>query len=516
MARVDGTVAATAGVVLVSALIRTAVAVRVPLFPDEAYYWDWSRHLAAGYFDHPPGIALAIRAGTAILGPTPLGVRLGAIVLGAVAALAVAGVARRLAGGTAGLVAAVIASVVPLSAAGFTLATPDAPLLAFEALALYAVMRAISHPAGSARSTGWWLAAGAALGCAFDSKYTAVLLPAAVLVAFVAWADLRVRLREPGPWLASLVALLIFAPVIAWNAEHGWLSFLFQLRHGLGSEPGTLVDVVGRELELLGGQVGLFSPILFVLGVVAVAVALRPGARPERRILAVAALAPFVFFAYSAISKRVEANWPAVAYPALIPLIAVTLWRRRGRGWLRAGLALAAALTAVVFGQAIAPILPLHGSRDPIARAAGWDAMARAVDSTAASLTAERPLSRVWLAGTRYQTAAQLAFNVRGHPRTFAIGSWRPSEYSVGPGFPQLASRDDALILAAPDGAAPPSVVDELRQCFASVTPGARVALRRGPDVVRRERLWLFDGWKGECSDHPALATGDLSRLLDP
>jgi len=48
-------------IVTIAAIIRLVFAALIPIFPDEAYYWDWSRHLAAGYFDHPPMIALLIR-----------------------------------------------------------------------------------------------------------------------------------------------------------------------------------------------------------------------------------------------------------------------------------------------------------------------------------------------------------------------------------------------------------------------------------------------------------------------
>ena len=64
--------------------LRLAVAASTGLSPDEAYYWVWSRALAPGYLDHPPMVALMIRAGTALAGENPLGVRL----LGPVASFA--------------------------------------------------------------------------------------------------------------------------------------------------------------------------------------------------------------------------------------------------------------------------------------------------------------------------------------------------------------------------------------------------------------------------------------------
>jgi len=59
--------------VVAASIIRLALAAFIPLLPDETYYWEWSRHIAAGYFDHPPAVALLIRSGTAIFGQTALG-----------------------------------------------------------------------------------------------------------------------------------------------------------------------------------------------------------------------------------------------------------------------------------------------------------------------------------------------------------------------------------------------------------------------------------------------------------
>jgi predicted membrane-bound mannosyltransferase len=80
------------GVIALAALVRLGLAAVIPIFPDEAYYWEWSRRLAAGYFDHPPAIALLIRLGGVLLEPigaseTPIGVRLGPAIAGLVAAL---------------------------------------------------------------------------------------------------------------------------------------------------------------------------------------------------------------------------------------------------------------------------------------------------------------------------------------------------------------------------------------------------------------------------------------------
>src|SRR5437868_5289786 len=71
----------TALTILALVALRLAAAAWTPLTFDEAYYWMWSRHLAGGYYDHPPMVAIVIRLGTLIAGDTELGVRLVSILL---------------------------------------------------------------------------------------------------------------------------------------------------------------------------------------------------------------------------------------------------------------------------------------------------------------------------------------------------------------------------------------------------------------------------------------------------
>ena len=84
-----------------------------------------------------------------------------------------------------------------------------------------------SEDSVSRASLTWWCAAGLALGAAFCSKYTSALVPLAALVALLSRRDLRLRLREPGPYLAAAIALIVFLPVVLWNARHDWVSFAF-------------------------------------------------------------------------------------------------------------------------------------------------------------------------------------------------------------------------------------------------------------------------------------------------
>lgn len=483
--------------------LRLVLAALVPVLPDEAYYWEWSRRLAAGYFDHPPAVAWLIAAGSAPLGATPLGIRLGTIAAGAGATACVVAIARRIGGDAAGLRAALLLLCVPLVMVGLVIATTDAPALCAIAAALLSIVIALDAPRGSSASTRWWMAAGVAFGLGLLSKLTVGIVGAAVALALLSRRSLRSRLASPAPWLAVLIAALIASPFILWNAAHHWVSFRFQLTHGLGAPArGT---IIGRELALIGGQVGLVSPGILVISVVAAWRALvrreQPGetagaksANDAAFLLAVVGLVVLAFFAYSAVRRPVEANWPAPAFVALLPLAAASTGAAIRRWW-RPSLALGALLVVVAVVQAAVPILPLPARRDPVARAWGWKALAGAADSLR---SAPRTSGGRWLAADRYQEAAELALHAAGHPTVFALGiGSRRSQYDLWPSFAETARPGDDLVVALDTGTSADYPVAVLRAHFAAATRSSRVALMRAGDTVAVRELWTFSGWRG-------------------
>jgi 4-amino-4-deoxy-L-arabinose transferase-like glycosyltransferase len=498
VARPDTRWTRAVSIVTVAAMIRLVFASLLPVFPDEAYYWEWSRRLAPGYFDHPPAVALLIRFGTSILGASPLGVRLGSIVAGWVASLFTIMMARRFGDDTTAVRAAVIMSVMPLAAAGLVLATPDAPLLAATAATLYCVVRALAVAEDLKPALVWWLGAGVGLGAAFLSKYTAVLLPLGVVVAFATRPSLRERLKEPGPYVACVVAALVFLPVVLWNARHEWVSFAFQLRHGLSTPQGSpLVAAWKHEGDLFGGQAALVSPILFVLMGLVVWRSLDQTATDSERVLGVVALVCFGFFVVSAFRQRVEPNWPAPAYVPAMVLLARRLRTRRREAWIRAGVGVAALMSFAIYMQGRVPVLPIAPPRDPVARAFGWADLSRAADSTSRAVHAATQ-SATWIGADRYQEAAELALLSPEHPTTFATNlSGRANQYDLWPRFPNVAHTGDALVLVVDESAQPHGAIARLTPYFTTIERGALVVLRRGSGEIGRRRVWSLVGWRG-------------------
>ena len=484
---------AALAITLVATLVRLLFAGILPLFPDETYYWDWSRHLASGYFDHPPAIAYLIYAGTSLAtlvgaGPSAFVIRAAPVLAGSMAGLFTILIARRLGGGSAARTAAIVFALMPLAASGLILATPDSPLLAASAAGLYFVVRALEAGPASRESTGRWIAAGVCLGLAFTSKYTSILLPLTLTVAVLARPSLRARLREPGPYLACVVATLVFLPVLDWNRTHDWISFRFQIQHGLGTPKGSAVK---RELDLIGGQLGLVSPILFALAAGAVWRTLRQRADDARFALAVVATGSWIFFAWSALRRPVEANWPAPSYVPAIALLAALL--PATNRWLRGGIALAGVLVAVIYVHALHPVLPLPARRDPVARSAGWDGVAARVQDARTALG-----PRTFVGGERYQEVSELAYHLPDRPHTVCTClSGRHNQYELWPGFSSVAAVGDNLVLVLDETLGAPDTAVRLSGYFEDVSRGVLTPLLRGDDTVSIRRIWLLRGYRG-------------------
>src|ERR1700754_4594117 len=196
----------------------------IELRTDEAYYWTWSKESVLSFLDHPPMIAWFIRFGTAIFGDTNLGVRFAGILAMLVTQCLLADIVRRV---THDFRAIVFALLMPEAALYYGLlmakVAPDTALIPFAVAMLWSLVRL--NESGDGR---WWLAAGLFAGLALLSKFTVIMLLPAVL-AFMLVPDWRRRwLTSPFPWLAAVIAVTLFLPVLIWNAGHDWASFKFQ------------------------------------------------------------------------------------------------------------------------------------------------------------------------------------------------------------------------------------------------------------------------------------------------
>jgi len=211
------------GAVAMSLLLRLLYASHVQVIPEEAYYWNYGNHLDVGYLDHPPMVAWLMHLGTAVFGRGEIAVRAVALACWGIALLCIARLTRRLAGGTAAFVAAMLMSSLPFFLGAGFITLPDSPLIACWAGALLALSAALLD----GRPSAWW-GVGACLGLGLLSKYPMALVGIAAAVFVLLDGPSRRCVRRPHPYLAMLLAGAIFSPVIVWNALHQWASFAFQ------------------------------------------------------------------------------------------------------------------------------------------------------------------------------------------------------------------------------------------------------------------------------------------------
>ncbi len=417
--------------------LRLVVASYMPLSADEAYYRVWAHALAPGYLDHPPMVALWIRAGTALAGDTPLGIRLlspFSILLGSYWLLRAG---DNLAPGQGvGVRAVWYLNATLLLNAGAVTATPDTPLLMFWVASLAALARLART--GNAR---WWFAAGVAGGLAFDSKYTGALLAPSVFAWLLAVPSLRHWLRRWEPYAALALAILVAMPVLAWNAAHHWASFA---RQGGRTGDWHIANALGHVGELLAGQFGLATPLLFVLFAAGTVLALRHRAwqRPATGLLAALTLVPGCVFLQHALGDRVQANWPAVVYPSLAvaaAMVPTPLYQRA----VATGLGLL--LSGLVMLQAAAAPFELPRRLDfSLIRLAGWRNLAYAADAARIEAHAD------CIAADEYGLASELAYHLRtrvlgAEPRWNFFALPAPLQVCDSVLLVRLARRTDAL-----------------------------------------------------------------------
>ena len=257
-----------------------------------------------------------IRLGTSIFGDTEFGVRFGTLMLAMGSTIILFVTGRLWFGLTAALWACLIFTLTPLYAGIGFLATPDGPLIFFWLLTLYFLSKALLS-----KRTGYWLAAGIGLGAAMLSKYPGLMLAPGLLLFLLRSPEHRFWLRRPEPWIALLIGMLVFTPVIIWNAQHDWVSLLFQATRTVGQKP----QVFRYVSEFWLSQLAILTPPIFILAMAAAWHAMRKGwlEHQDDWNFAVSFFVPlFLVFLFASFVTSIHVNWTAPAYLSMLPAVA--------------------------------------------------------------------------------------------------------------------------------------------------------------------------------------------------
>jgi 4-amino-4-deoxy-L-arabinose transferase-like glycosyltransferase len=249
------------GLILLISLIRVAGNYfnAMPLFYDEAQYWDWAQNLAFGYYSKPPFVAFGIAISTAIFGDAEWAVRLPSVVLHAANALIIFALARRFFSAQIAFFSALTYALFPAVSLSSGLASTDPWLIFFWLICWYAFVRAVFEP----EKLFWWAIVGVAAGCGMLSKYSMILLLPAMLMFLLSRNKIKKIWRFPGVWLALSLALLAFLPNVIWNIQNDFVSVLHAKDNADAGQELKLRPE--KALEFLSAQIGMGGPFLFVL-----------------------------------------------------------------------------------------------------------------------------------------------------------------------------------------------------------------------------------------------------------
>lgn len=522
-----------ASVILLSTLLTVLYQWCIPahdVSPDEAHYWDWSRHLDWSYYSKGPLVAWLIWAADLALGDWSVawtGDRAAAIRFPA--ALCHAAVLsgcyiltrRVFHSSRLALWVVLLSSMIPLVRIGALLMTIDPPFLVCWCWALVLVLDALEG-----RRWAWWGAAGCvALGIL--AKYTMLLFPTAVTLYVLchrrnsaAWCGLAIL------YLGVFVGAL---PILYWNAQHDWVTF----RHVLGQVgvAGQIASIRGKIIGLplfLVGQLGtLFG--LWLLAFLAAAWSFRPWRCPDYRVQLLwwTSVPLWLFFAAASLIKPGQPNWPAPTYIAGFILTLAWFYDQLTRGPFPRLLATLAAGNLTV---GLAVVLMLHfpstyrailarwlpppspeqptpiRKLDPTARLAGWRNLAAYLDHLREQITQRNGQAPI-LCGTYWNQPGILRFYCQGHPETYTIGIpnrsdrhsqydfWRPNPVSD----PDLFRGRTFLIVG--------DIGPHLLPAFESVEPPLRFTHCEHGIPLQSWTIWIAHGFRG-WEHFPPFQTG--------
>jgi 4-amino-4-deoxy-L-arabinose transferase-like glycosyltransferase len=404
-----------------------------PLFPDEAYYSMWAQRLDWSYFSKGPGVALIIRAGTALFGMNEQGIRFFSPLFGLGTSLVMFFLARRLYGESVGIWTVVAMNTIPIFQVGGVIMTIDPVSVFFWASALLTFWMALEK---SPEFSFYWPLTGLLIGAGFLAKYTNAVELISILLILALTPRYRREFARPGFYLMLIVFFLCTLPVVFWNQQHEWITFFhLKARGGLDHPTGFhptefLVD--------LGMHLGVYSPLSFIGFMVALWWAWGESSLRESpsklisslqmgqskthfkaRFLLYFSLPLLVMYFLLAFKKAGEPNWTGPAFVSLL-ILATAFWHQKAkespgaRRFVIAALVLGMVMGLLILNtEAVRALgIPWPYGMDPGARMRGWETAAQKVEAVRKQFEAETG-KPAFLIGNSYGTCASIAFYMK-------------------------------------------------------------------------------------------------------
>lgn len=388
----------------------------LPLLGDEAYYWQWARHLDFGYYEQGPITALVIWIFTFFTKTsTVFTVRLGAVVLSFATMLAAYFTYKKFrpldTDNKENLLNILLINSSLIYAIGAVLMMHDTVMVFFYALFLYNLTFIIKEPENNKH----WAHAGILLGLGIMSKLTMGTVYIGVVAFLLLSGTLKKYLK--GFIFFTLFTFLFTLPYIYWNFAHDFATVKYLFIRG-GSNTGFTLKYF---LELLGSQTALVSPLLFIIFIPAF---IRNIKKPAFDInfafvtLFWASIIPFFLLSFK---SRVEANWPAFAFLPLFFLASeyiMSLPKNIKRAVSLSVIVSGMLLISIVYIQVACPIIPMAEKNNPMKKTYGYKELAPQVDAIYKELAVK---DRTFFSSRHYQMASLLSFYMPHQPEFYVL-----------------------------------------------------------------------------------------------
>ncbi len=316
------------GFILYSIILRLLYLSAPELFYEEAYYWNYAMHLDIGYLDHPPMVAWIIALFTNLIGNNEFAVRFGAFICWFITAISLYKLTGLACNKSKDNQTVLLIAVLPAYFAVGWAMTPDAPLVACWAMALYFFYQALIRESRVA-----WVGVGLAIGLGMLAKYTIALLGIAAFTFVLIDRDARKWLMRLEPYAAVAIALIIFLPVIIWNANHEWASFLYQSRGRVADQfefslpylIGTIILIITPTGVLSLTAILLYKKIVLSGGGETAGHPVDTQAKRGYALLVILTLLPVSVFVLLSLFRETKFHWTAPCWLGIVPYMALTV-----------------------------------------------------------------------------------------------------------------------------------------------------------------------------------------------
>ena len=451
------------------------------IHPDEADHWVWSQHLSWGYFEHPPMIAFVIRLFTDIFGDKWYAIELCSQSMSLLTIIFLFILSKELFGNEAALLSVIIAESMPMFFIGSTILTIDNIMIVFWIMTTYLFLKGLKED-----KKVFLLLSGVTFGLGLMSKYTMILLPASMFLYLVISPCHRVLLKRKEPYLSFLIGLIIFSPVIIWNAQNDWLSFKYQFTKGLtGGEKG------GQFFFFIGSQFVILGPTMFPFFLYSIYKGFRNYRDSSVLYLTVLASFPFFFFAFASFrSKYTDVSWSDVALIVGIILMSKVLIDIYRGIDIRRKIIVSSAL--FIPGFLLSGFLAIHSVKpfpfipknvDKSLEMFGWDEIGVKVEDVFNKYLPDE--KRRYIISKEYQMAGSLSFYTPSHPIPY---SFNKSMRNIWLRVEDIGKGSALMVCAENDGN---ECVEKAGKIFNEVKEVEKMDVKRRGEVVKSVKMYI-------------------------